>query len=410
MRSNGSTDTRTAVGRRRLGGVVPLLAAGLFVACAAAAQHPSVEEAVDSIVAVEGLDRGVPGLAVAVVADGRVAFQRAYGYADLSTDRVATAATPFNIASVTKAFTSAVTMQLVEEGKIGLEDPVRHHLPWLPARYAELTVYQLLTHTSGIARDLREDNFDDPDARTYRARLDTATASADPGTQFEYSNTGYTVLGWVVEEVEGKPLAQVLEQRIFQPLGMRHARYRAPLEEDPLRALPHAMESGSPVGAEYITGGFASGGMSMSAADAAAFGVALQEGRFLSAAAREQVWRPARLGSGEEVERQMFGAPASYGFAWFLTTYQGRRMYTHGGGIEGYSANLYHFPAERLTIVVLANIKGRDDGVAPVDPIARRIADFCLARDGCRLDPKAAERRVESAPPRLSSSSQPRVP
>jgi ketosteroid isomerase-like protein len=135
--------------------------------------------------------------------------------------------------------------------------------------------------------------------------------------------------------------------------------------------------------------------MSMSAADAAAFGVALQQGVLLSASASEQVWRPARLASGEEVERRMFGAPAGYGFAWFLTTYSGRRMYTHGGGIEGYSANLYHFPAERLTIVVLANIKGRDDGVAPVDPIARRIADFCLDANSCRLDPAEADVREE---------------
>jgi D-alanyl-D-alanine carboxypeptidase len=356
---------------------------------------PSMEEALDSIVAVEGLDRGVPGLAVAIVADGQVAFQRAYGYADRTTGRVATAATPFNIASVTKPFTSAVTMQLVRAGKIALDDPVRKHLPWLPARYAKLTVYQLLTHTSGIARDLREDNFDDPDAATYRARLDTATASAAPGAQFEYSNTGYTVLGWLVEAVEGKPLNEVFEERIFGPLGMRHARYRAGLDEDQLRALPHALENGAPVRAEYITGGFGSGGMSMSAADAAAFGVGLQEGALLSASALEQTWSPARLASGEEVERRMYGGPASYGFAWFLTTYGGRPMHTHGGGIEGYSANLYHFPVERLTILVLANIKGRDDGVAPVDPIARRIADFCLARDGCRLDPGEADLRGE---------------
>jgi CubicO group peptidase (beta-lactamase class C family) len=401
MRNTARADWKAAPGGPRREWITPILGAALVVGCAtgsadrAAAQRPSAEKAVDSIVVVEGLDRGVPAVAVAIVADGQVVFQRGYGYADRSTGRVATAATPFNIASVTKPFVSAVTMQLVEEGKIALSDPVRRHLPWLPSRYAEVTVQQLLTHTSGIARDLRVDNFDDPDARIYRARLDTASASAGPGEQFEYSNTGYTVLGWLVEAVEGRPLAQVLEQRIFQPLGMRHARYRATLEEDPLRALPHAMEDGRPVLAKYITGGFGSGGVSMSATDAAAFGIALQEGRFLSAAAREQVWRPSRLGSGEEVERRMFGAPASYGFGWFLTSYEGRRMYTHGGGIEGYSANLYHFPAERLTIVVLANIKGRDDGVAPVDPIARRIADFCLTGDGCRLDSAEAQMRAE---------------
>lgn len=360
--------------------------------------EPSVdvlEAALDSIVAAEAMDRGVPGVAVAVVADGEVSFQRAYGYAERSTGRVATAATPFNIASVTKSFTSAVVMQLVEEGRLSLEDRVNTHLSWLPARYEELTVYQLLTHTSGIARDLRLDNFDDPDEATYRARLDTASASAPPGERFEYSNTGYTVLGWLVEAVEGTPLERVLERRIFKPLGMRQARYRAPLEADPLRARPHAMTDEGPVAAEYITGGFASGGMSMSAADAAAFGLALQDGRFLSPSSAESVWRPARLADGGQVERTMFGEPASYGFGWFLTDYSGRTMYTHGGGIEGYTANLYHFPDGRLTIVVLANIKGRDDGVAPVDPLARRIADWCLEHDLCRLAPAEAALRSE---------------
>ncbi|MEX2608748.1 MAG: serine hydrolase, partial [Gemmatimonadota bacterium] len=90
-----------------------------------------------------------------------------------------------------------------------------------------------------------------------------------------------------------------------------------------------------------------------------------------------------------------FGEPASYGFGWFVARYAGRTLLTHGGGIEGYSANLYHFPEEQLTIVVLANVKGRDDGVAPVDPLARRIADACLARDACRVDPEHARLRRE---------------
>jgi CubicO group peptidase (beta-lactamase class C family) len=195
--------------------------------------------------------------------------------------------------------------------------------------------------------------------------------------------------------VEGAPLAEVLERRIFDPLGMEQARYRAPLQEDPLRARPHAMVEGKPAAAEYITGGFASGGMSMSAADATAFALALQEGRFLTADAARKVWSPARLASGSGLDLTMFDEPASYGFGWFLTRYDGRPMFTHGGGIEGYSANLYHFPEQDLSIVVLANIKGRDDGRAPVDPLARSIADLCLARNLCRVSPHAAELRDE---------------
>lgn len=353
------------------------------------AQHA----AVDSLVAAEALDRGVPAVAVVIVADGRVIVQRAWGLADVESRRAATAATPFSIASVAKSFTAAVALQLVAEGAVGLDDPVINHLPSLPYRYADITVRQLLTHTSGIARDLRLDNFDDPDRATYEARLDTASASAPPGQRFEYSNTGYTVLGWLVSEVEGEPLADVLRRRLFEPLGMAQARYRAPLADDPLRALPHALEDGEPRPAEFISGGFGSGGISMSAADAAAFALAVQDGSFLPASLADTAWTPARLGDGAEVDLQMFGQPASYGFGWFLASYDGRPMMTHGGGIEGYSANLYHFPEERLTIVVLANTKGRDDGTAPVDPLARRLADRCLERDGCRATPEEAQLR-----------------
>lgn len=365
-----------------------------FVATSIAASDLGAQHAaVDSLVAAEALDRGVPAVAVAIVADGEVVIQRAWGVADVESRRAATAATPFSIASVTKPFTSAAVLQLVAEGAIGLDDPVINHLPSLPYRYADITVRQLLTHTSGIARDLRLDNFDDPDRATYEARLDTASAGAPPGERFEYSNTGYTVLGWLVSEVEGAPLSDVLRRRLFEPLGMTQARYRAPLSDDPLRALPHVLENGKPRPADYITGGFGSGGMSMSAADAAAFALALQEGRFLPAGLADTAWTPARLGDGAEVDLEMFGEPASYGFGWFLARYDGRPLMTHGGGIEGYSANLYHFPAERLTIVVLANTKGRDDGTAPVDPLARRLADLCLARDGCRPTPEVARLR-----------------
>lgn len=351
--------------------------------------HPagSIGAAIDSLVGVEALDRGTPAVAVAIVADGHVVVRRAWGTADVSTGRAATAATPFNVASVTKPFTAAVVMQLVDEGALELDDPAIRHLPSLPDRYTDITVRQLLTHTSGIARDLRLDNFDDPDRATYEARLDTASASSAPGTRFEYSNTGYTVLGWLVSAVEGEPLADALHRRLFEPLGMRQAGYRAALADDPLRALPHEVENGRPRPADYISGGFGSGGISMSAADAAAFALAIQEGRFLPANLADTAWTPARLGDGAEVDLEMFSEPASYGFGWFLSRYDGRAMMTHGGGIEGYSANLYHFPEERLTIVVLANTKGRDDGRAPVDPLARRLADLCLERDHCRPDP-----------------------
>jgi CubicO group peptidase (beta-lactamase class C family) len=129
----------------------------------------------------------------------------------------------------------------------------------------------------------------------------------------------------------------------------------------------------------FISGGFASGGLSLSAADFAAFAVALQEGRLLSPAQLDTAWTPATLADGRQAVVRINTDSDGYGFGWFLTAFSGHRLMTHGGGITGFSANLYHFPDARLTIAVVANVKGRDDGSAPVDPLARRIAEVFLA-------------------------------
>jgi CubicO group peptidase (beta-lactamase class C family) len=194
---------------------------------AASGQRSAVDAIVDSLVLSEALSRGVPGVAVAIVADGEVLVRRGYGIADVVSGRAVTEETPFNGASVTKPFTAAVVQMLAAEGRIRLDAPASDYLR-LPSAYQRITIRQLLTHTSGIARDLRRDNDDDPDAAEYRRRLDGSEPSAPPGSRFEYSNTGFTVLGWLVEAVEGQPLDAVLQRRVFQPLGMRQARYRAP--------------------------------------------------------------------------------------------------------------------------------------------------------------------------------------
>lgn len=335
-------------------------------------------QVVDSLVSAEALGRGVPGLAVAIVANGQVVVQRGYGIADVTTGRAVTEHTPFNIASITKPFTAAVVQMLADEGRIRLDAPASSYLQ-LPSVYGDITVRQLLTHTSGIARDLRLDNNDDPDAAQYRRRLDASQPSALPGERFEYSNTGYIVLGWLVEAVEGAPLKEVLRRRIFRPLGMHQARYRASLADDPERARPHEVVDDTTRPTLFVSGGLGSGGMSLSAADLAAFASGLQQGRFLSPQQLETAWTPGTLADGSTARVRFNSDSDGYGFGWFITSFAGKRLLTHGGGITGFSANLYHFPDQELTIAILANAKGRDDGVAPVDPLARRIAEHFLA-------------------------------
>lgn len=340
-------------------------------------QVSAADVVVDSLVSAEALVRGVPGLAVAIVANGEVVAQRGYGIADVATGRSVIEHTPFNIASVTKPFTAAIVQMLAAEERIRLDAPVSAYLQ-LPSIYRDITVRQLLTHTSGIARDLRRDNDDDPDAAEYRRRLDMSQPSAPPGERFEYSNTGFTVLGWLVEAIEGQPLNEVLDRRIFRPLGMRRARYRASLADDPERAQPHEVVDGVARPTLFVSGGFGSGGISLSAADLAAFAVGLQQRKFLSPQQLETAWTPGTLADGSMARVRPNSDSDSYGLGWFITSFDGMRLLTHGGGITGFSANLYHFPDQKLTIAILANVKARDDGVAPVDPLARRIAEHFL--------------------------------
>lgn len=357
----------------------------------------AIDAAIDSLVRHHAMARGVPGLAVAIVSDQRVVVQRAFGVRDIQTRLPVTLATPFNLASLTKPFTAITALRLARDGRLRLNAPAREYLPWLPDRYRTVTVRQLMTHTSGVARDLRRDNLDDPSEQEYRRRLDSAQASAAPGRRYEYSNTGYTLVGWIVEAAAGRPLARVLLELVFDPLEMRQAGYRASIEGDPERARPHAVSEGRPRPDSYVSGGFGSGGVTASGADLAAFGLALQRGRALDAAEATLAWTPSTLQDGRAVRLRMFTDTASYGLGWFITAFGGHRLLTHGGAIEGFSSNLYHFPERRLTIALVANTKARDDGRAPVDSLAQSLAGFCLAHAMCRPDEAPAVREARLA-------------
>lgn len=333
---------------------------------------------IDEVVQQEALSRGVPGLGLAIVAKGDVVAERVYGLADIENGVPVKPTTAFNIASVSKPFSAMAVVRLARRQGIGLDASARALLPWLPATLSTVTIRQLLTHTSGIVRDVRTGNEDDPKAEEYRARIARAEPAAEPGARFEYSNTGYAVLGWAAEAAAGMSFERLLAREVFEVAGLSGARYRTPLAESD-RAKPYRWVAGQLEPETYVSGGFASGGIVMSTRDFAAFGQALQDGRLLSAEERELVWSPGRLGDGREVRVALMTEDDSYGLGWFLTSFAGHRLVTHGGAIQGFSANLYHFPDDDLTLAVVANSKARDDGQSPVDLLARRLATRLLA-------------------------------
>mgnify|MGYP001216230039 CR=1 FL=1 len=352
----------------------------------AAAQSAAITEfgrAADSIVAADGLGRGIPGIGVAVVARGQIILARGYGVSDRTRGLRVSDSSPFNIASVTKPFTAIVALRLARRGVVSLgATPLGRWLPWVPEPYRAVTLQHLLSHTSGVVRDVRRSNDDDPDPVEYRHRVERSQPSFAAGSRFEYSNTGYTLLGWALEAAAGRGLDSLLANEIFKPLGMTTATYRA--APTGRRARPYAVTSdGSVRDTAWLTGGFGSGGIALSARDAARFAQGLQRGLVLTQDEQRVAWAPASLGDGSPIRARAVTDDDSYGLGWWISSHQGHRLLSHGGGITGYSAFLWHFPDRQLTIFVVANAKARDDGQAPVDAIIRALADLCRANPAC---------------------------
>jgi D-alanyl-D-alanine carboxypeptidase len=205
-------------------GLVAVLAAGLVSGAQASPGSP-VRDALGQVVA-----GGVPGAYAAVVDEGDT-WRGSAGVGDLRTGRAPDARGRIRVASVTKTFVATVVLQLVGEGRLGLDDPVADHLPGLLPYAEPITVRQLLSHTSGVPRDIAHwQTLEEVDTKRWEAftppqlvRLatDGQPLLFPPGTGFSYSNVGYTVLGMLVERVTGRSLAGELERRVFRPLHLR---------------------------------------------------------------------------------------------------------------------------------------------------------------------------------------------
>ncbi len=364
----------------------------LMVAPAVAAQ--SFEErhgpAVDALVSRALTETGAPSASIAVVENGRIVFARAYGVRSLATAEPATDEHRYHIGSASKTFTAALAAMLADEGRLSLDAPVGRLVPETTA--AELiTLRQALSHTAGYqgyftmdatpAEGRRAITPADILARWAAAQLDTP-----PGTAWAYSNTGYTVAGVMIERATGSALNDLLQSRIFRPLGMTSAAdvdQRGPGTGDAVGYTRFLL--GPPRPARAIGPGwtFATGGLVMTASDLARFDVALMDGPLLSASARATMTADTRLNDGEA---------SGYGLGLYVGEFSGKRRWTHDGSIDGFGAENRLYPDSRAAVIVLVNA---DFGRTPYV-----IADGVEA---LLLDPPAevppAPRPAPTAPP-----------
>lgn len=309
-------------------------------------------DTLDAFVVREMTARHIPGLALAVVRNGRTVLARGYGHADLAHGVPVTDSTAFLIASVTKSFTAVAVLMLVEDGRVGLDDPVGQHVPDLPAAWQPATVRQLLQHTSGI------NSFTEHDAppcpapcapdrvRTPRDVLaEVACLPLDfaAGTDMSYSNTGYVLLGLLVEAVSGQPYEAFLRERILAPLGMARTQMLEASAVVPRLARGYFWDGAGYRQAPELGGGveFASGGLVSTVHDLARWAAALGAARLLRPETWAMAWTPAT------------GAPYGMGFA--LRELAGHRHVGHTGGGPGAATALAHFPDDGLTVIVLTN-------------------------------------------------------
>ena len=326
--------------------------------------------------------RKIPGMSVAVIQDGQVRFERAYGKASVELNVPVTPATRFAIASTTKAVSSTAVMLLITEGRVKLDQPVGDFLPDLPEAWRTVTIRRLLSHTSGLPDIIDSPNTGNPIARTRDSALLLAGARPvdfAPGTRWAYNQTNYVLLGMVVTKVSGMPFEQFILQKVTTPLGLGSAEFGDARALVGNRSYGYTRFEVTPKGVtpldslrttQYIYPTFMhmAAGLNINATDLARFGDAVRAGRVIPVAMRDTLWTAIRLQDGSVFR---FGGESGFGLGWQVDDSPGNRW----AGMEGGASTAFRiFPDRKLTVVVLTNLQGAGPG-----ELVQQIAGFWSA-------------------------------
>lgn len=290
------------------------------------------------------------GLTIAVAHGDQLVLAKGFGFADVAKKLPATIDTVYRIGSVTKQFTAVAILQLVEQNKLTLTDDIRKYVPAYPAGQP-ITIEQLLTHTSGIPSytdgDWIEAGQKPLTHEQVLARFKDRALDFKPGTDWSYSNSGYYLLGLVIEKVSGQHYVDEVREHVMLPAGMTHS---GPCDS-PQLAHGYATADG-PVDAIPFDNGppFAAGALCSTALDLVAWQRALEHGKVLAPASLAKMRTNVMLPSGK---------PAGYGYGVFIDEVGGHARVEHGGAINGFISELARYPKDDVTIVVLANTEGR---------------------------------------------------
>jgi len=346
-----------------------------------------VDGKVDAIVQSELLRQHIPGAAVGVYRDGKLTKAQGYGLANVEWDAAVTPDTIFQSGSMGKQFAATGVMMLVEEGKVGLDDPIKKYFPDAPGIWNDIKVHNLLSHTSGLSEYetgartkvggpfyMRLDYSED---ELYK-RIKEMPMDFKTGEDWAYRNTNYVLLGILIHKVTGKFYGDFLQERIFRPLGM--SRTRIISEEDIIlrRAAGYRLVRGELKNQEWVSPSLnstADGALYFTVEDLQKWDAALYTERLLKKASLDRMWTVEKLNNGKPNK-------ANYGFAWEINNVNGHRVIEHGGAWQGFTTYMARYVDDRLTVVALTNLdsghsnpKKITSGVAAIYNPALKVAE-----------------------------------
>lgn len=326
---------------------------------------------------------------LAVAVDGKMIFHKAYGKANREKGVVADDDTRFRIGSITKQFTATAILTLAKKGLLKVEDPIRKYLPDYPAATGDkITLHQLLTHTSGIPSYTSDDALmkrrDRPISRAeLLATFQNKPLDFEPGSRFSYSNSGYFVLGVIIEKVSGKSYEDYLQENILRPAGMTHtSTIDAPDAPDAARGYTvNALDELTQAEPIDMSFPLSAGALRSTARDLVAWDSALRGEKILDAAWQARMYTPEKDG---------------YAYGWTISKVEGKTVIAHGGGIDGFASYIARVPEEKLVVVALFNNEEFAAGA-----LAKTVLRMALS--GKRVEPTPERATVAFDPALLKS-------
>jgi CubicO group peptidase (beta-lactamase class C family) len=319
------------------------------------------DDPVDEYVTAEMQAQRIPGLALGVYRNGEIVKAEGYGLANVELNVPVKPETIFQSGSVGKQFAATALMILVEEGKVGLDDPITKYFRGAPDSWNNIKVRNLLSHTSGLA-EYESDERTGPGGPFY-LRLDFTEEELlkkaealpfdfQPGQRWSYRNTNYLLLGFLIRKVTGEFYGDYLQERIFKPLGMTSTRIISEADIIPNRAAGYQLVKGELKNQDWVSPTFnstADGALYFNVLDLAKWDAALYTEKLVKKSSLDQMWTVAKLNNGQPNK-------SNYGFAWAIDQMNGHKVIEHGGAWQGYTTYIARYVDDKLTVVVLTNL------------------------------------------------------